>query len=69
MDFQVLIDNNYAEKSNCLLWQGTIYLRNRKTDKACDSFSQAKQIAATNNDRKHANEMITTYCTHTINNR
>jgi tetratricopeptide (TPR) repeat protein len=66
-DFQALIENNYEEKSNCLLWQGTIYLRNKKSDRACDYFNQAKQIAVSDDDKKQADEMISTYCSQTNN--
>ena len=68
-DFQSLVDNNYDEKSNCVLWQGTIYVRSGKTDKACAYFDKAKQIALTDDDRNEAGEMIKTYCGQTNNNR
>lgn len=69
IDFQTLVDNNYEEKSNCLLWQGTIYVRSGKTDKACTYFDNAKQAALTDDDRNEAIEMIKTYCGQTNNNR
>jgi tetratricopeptide (TPR) repeat protein len=69
LDFQTLIDKNYEEKSNCILWQGTIYIRSGKKDKACSYFDNAKQVALTDDDRNEANEMIKTYCGQSINNR
>jgi tetratricopeptide (TPR) repeat protein len=69
IDFQTLVDNDYEEKSNCILWQGTIYIRNGKTDKACKYFDNAKQVALSDDDRNEANEMIKTYCGQTNNNR
>lgn len=69
IDFQTLVDNNYEEKSNCLLWQGTIYIRSGKTDKACTYFDNAKQVALTNSDINEADKMIATYCRKTNNNR
>lgn len=69
IDFQTLIDKNYEEKSNCILWQGTIYIRSGKTDKACSYFDNAKQVALTDDDRNEANEMIKTYCGQSNNNR
>ncbi|QGW27803.1 tetratricopeptide repeat protein [Phnomibacter ginsenosidimutans] len=69
IDFQTLVDNNYEEKSNCLLWQGTIYVRSGKTEKACTYFDNAKQVALTDDDRNEATEMIKTYCGQTNNNR
>ncbi len=69
MDFQTLVDNDYEAKSNCVLWQGTIYVRIGRTDKACEYFDKAKQFALTDDERKEADEMIKTYCEQTNNNR
>ncbi|MFN8291882.1 MAG: tetratricopeptide repeat protein [Chitinophagaceae bacterium] len=69
IDFQTLVDNNYEEKSNCILWQGTIYVRIDKKDKGCEYFNKAKQIALTENDRNEAETMMKTYCRQTNNNR
>jgi len=69
IDFQTLVDNNYEEKSNCILWQGTIYEKSGKTDAACVCFDKAKQFASTEDDRKEADEMIKTYCGKKTNNR
>ena len=65
IDFQTLVNNNYSEKSNCILWQGTIYVKSGKTDKACDYFNNAKQVAITNDDKNDADKMIKTYCKQT----
>lgn len=62
LDFQTLIDNNYEEKSNCISWQGTIWIRDGKKDKACEYFAKSKQFALTKDDRQEADEMIKTYC-------
>lgn len=69
IDFQTLVDNSYEEKSNCVLWQGTIYVRNGKIDKACEYFNKAKQFALTDDDRNEADKMLKTYCGQTNNNR
>ncbi len=69
IDFQTLVDNSYEEKSNCVLWQGTIYLRSSKTDKACEYFGKAKQFALIDDDRNEADKMLKTYCGRTNNNR
>ncbi|MBL7731349.1 MAG: tetratricopeptide repeat protein [Chitinophagaceae bacterium] len=62
IDFQVLVDNNYEEKSNCLTWQGTIWVRSGKNDKACEYFQRAKSFATNNEDRQDADEYIKKYC-------
>jgi len=67
-DFQTLINSNY-EKSNCIMWQGTLWIKDGKTDKACEYFEKAKLLAQTDNDKHEANEMIKTYCGATNNNR
>jgi tetratricopeptide (TPR) repeat protein len=61
-DFQLLVDNNYAEKSNCILWQATLFIRANKTDKACEYFEKAKQFASSTEDRQQADTMLITYC-------
>lgn len=68
-DFQRLVDDNYEEKSNCMSWQGTIYIRSGKADKACEYFFKAKQFALSDEDRNDAEDMIKTYCGQTNNNR
>lgn len=61
-DFQILIANNYSEKSNCLLWQGTIYFKSGQSDKACAYFEDAKAAATTREDSTDADDMIKRYC-------
>jgi tetratricopeptide (TPR) repeat protein len=67
-DFQTLINSNY-EKSNCMVWQGTIWIKDGKPDRACEYFEKAKQLAQTDYDKQEAEEMIKTYCRTTNNNR
>jgi tetratricopeptide (TPR) repeat protein len=62
LDFQTLINNNYEEKSNCLGWQGTIWIRDGRKEKACNCFELAKQTARNESDLKEAEEMLKTYC-------
>ncbi len=69
LDFQTLIENNYEEKSNCTLWQGTIFVRIGKTEKGCGYFDKARQLALTDEDRSQADVMITTYCQHKDDSR
>jgi tetratricopeptide (TPR) repeat protein len=69
LDFKVLIDNNYSEKSNCLVWQGTIWVRDGKNEKACESFQKAKAVAITLEDSQEADDYIKEYCLQTNNNR
>jgi tetratricopeptide repeat protein len=60
-DFQTLVNSDY-EKSNCLTWQGTIWIRGGDKNKACEYFERAKQAASTEEDKQEANEFIKTYC-------
>jgi tetratricopeptide (TPR) repeat protein len=60
--FQKLVENNYEEISNCILWQGTIFVKTGDLDKACLYFETANRVAISDDDRNEANEMITTYC-------
>lgn len=69
VDFKVLIDNDYIEKSNCLIWQGNIWIRDGKDDKACESYQKAKAIAATEEDRMDADGYIKEYCLQVNDNR
>ncbi len=62
LDFQTLIDNNYEEKSNCILWQGTILVAYSKNEKACEYFERAKSLAADEGDIKEADKFIRQYC-------
>jgi tetratricopeptide (TPR) repeat protein len=68
-DFQTLVDNDYEFKSNCLIWQGTIYLRIGNNNKACSKFTEAKFAARTEQDMLDVKEMIVEYCDSTDNNR
>jgi len=56
-DFQILIDNNYEMKSNCILWEGTLFIKSGNKTKACEYFEKAKELGD-----DEANEMIATYC-------
>jgi tetratricopeptide (TPR) repeat protein len=60
-DFQVCIDNNY-EASNCALWQGNLWYKIGKKNKACDGYRKAKELAMEADDIKEADIMIDTYC-------
>ncbi|HEU4859655.1 MAG TPA: tetratricopeptide repeat protein [Chitinophagaceae bacterium] len=60
-DFQALIDINY-QKSNSLLWQGMLWIKNGENDKACEAFIMATQAASTNFDKDQADNMIDNYC-------
>jgi tetratricopeptide (TPR) repeat protein len=68
-DFQRLVDDNYEEKSNCMSWQGTIYIRSGNSNKACEYFYKSKQFALNDEDRNDADEMIKTYCGQTNSSR
>lgn len=68
LDFQMLVDNDYEEKSNCIIWQGTIWLRNGSKDKACEYFQKARAVATTDEDRQNAEKYINDYCLQTNNN-
>ena len=68
-DFQTLVDKGYGEKSNCILWQGTIYVRGGNPKKGCEYFYKAKQFASTVGDKEDADEMIKTYCKPKNNSR
>ena len=69
IDFKVLIDNDYTEKSNCLIWQGTIWVKDDNNDKACVSFKKAKEVATTEEDKQDAENYIQEYCLPRNNNR
>ena len=60
-DFRVLVDENY-EKSNCLLWQGILWIKGGDKKKACNLFNQAKKFALNEQDLEEANKFITEYC-------
>jgi tetratricopeptide (TPR) repeat protein len=61
-DFQSCIRSDYGQKSNCLLWQGEIYIRIGKKDKACFSFQKAKEFALNLYDSTGADNMFNEYC-------
>ena len=60
--FQTLIANNYEEKSNCLLWAGTIMIRYGKKEKACEYFNSAKLAAITSEDITEADRIFNENC-------
>jgi tetratricopeptide (TPR) repeat protein len=61
-DFQILLNTFYPEKSNCLLWQGALWIKQGKNDTACYYFKASQQTALTPDDKQQADKMITTYC-------
>ena len=61
-DFQELVDKGYREKSNCVLWQGTIYVRSGKREKGCEYFEKARQFALDSEAKGEADKMIGAYC-------
>jgi tetratricopeptide (TPR) repeat protein len=61
-DFGVLIANEYEEKSNCYLWQGSIIINSGDTTKACSYFSNAKQFANSKTLETEAEEMLVSFC-------
>ena len=60
-DFQSCIDN-YYQASNCLLWQGTIFMRQSNKDAACKKFNKAREIARSDDDINEADRMLKLYC-------
>ena len=60
-DFQICIDSRY-EVSNCTLWQGNLWYKAGKKDKACDAYKRAKEFATETDDIKEADIMINNYC-------
>jgi tetratricopeptide (TPR) repeat protein len=69
IDFQTLVDDNDEQKSNCIIWQGTLWVKIGKLEKACEYFHKAKQFANTTDDKQEADEMIKTYCSKISNSR
>jgi len=61
-DFNSLIANNYEEKGNCYLWQGSIILNNGDTSKACTYFASSKKYATNENVLQEAEKMLNAYC-------
>ena len=60
-DFQALVNSEY-EKSNCIAWQGTIWIRSDNKIKACEYFEKARQAASDEEDKQQTDEFIKTYC-------
>ena len=60
-DFERCIQNAY-EPSNSTVWQGMLYIKMGRKDKACDYFRKARQLAFTDDDKKEADDMLTSYC-------
>lgn len=59
-DFSILVAENY-EKNNCLLWQGSIWLKAGKKDSGCKYFQQAR-LFASEKDVREADRMIMENC-------
>jgi tetratricopeptide (TPR) repeat protein len=68
-DFQRAIENRYSDSSNCFLWQGVLFGRASKHEKACEYFEKAKKAAQTTAQQKEALDMINKYCIGTKHNR
>lgn len=68
-DFQEAIANGYPDSSNCLVWQGVLFGRGGKHEKACEYFEKAKKAAQTTSQQNEAIDMITKYCGATKSNR
>lgn len=60
-DFQACI-NDYYEVSNCTLWQGILYIKSNKKEKACEYFNKALQLSTTTDDSTEAQKMLLQYC-------
>lgn len=61
-DFQRLVDDDYEEKSNCMTWQGVIYVVSGYKETGCEYFFKARQYATNDEDSNNAQELINTYC-------
>ncbi|CAN5481343.1 hypothetical protein BH11BAC5_BH11BAC5_54540 [soil metagenome] len=61
-EFQKLVFVNYEQKSNCLLWEGSIMIRVVDSAKACYYFSKAKEFAKNEDDSLEAEKMLKLYC-------
>lgn len=68
-DFEYLVEKNYTEKSNCLLWQGIIFGEIGNRSKACEYFEKAKLSATNETELKIAQENINNNCKTDSNNR
>jgi tetratricopeptide (TPR) repeat protein len=60
-DFDRLVYKSY-EKSNCLLWQGIIWVRSGNNENACVKFNKAKEAATNESDQKEAETFIRDHC-------
>ncbi|MGN6247362.1 MAG: tetratricopeptide repeat protein [Ginsengibacter sp.] len=61
-DFDYLIANEYKEKSNCYLWQGSILLNRGDTVQACSKFKNAEKFANNKVVETQAEQMLDLYC-------
>ncbi len=61
-DFQTCIDRDYELKSNCYLWQGSIYARVGNKQKACELYSQGRFYAKDHEELGEAERLIKNYC-------
>lgn len=61
-DFDVLIASNYEEKSNCYLWQGSIWQNNGDSARACTCFTNAKAFANKKSIATEAENKLQAYC-------
>jgi tetratricopeptide (TPR) repeat protein len=68
-DFERVIQSRYSDSSNCFVWQGVLFGRAGKHEKACEYFEKAKKAAQTTAQQKEAIDMINKYCGGTKNNR
>jgi tetratricopeptide (TPR) repeat protein len=68
IDFQKAINNGYSDSTNCLVWQGVLFRRDGKNEKACEYFEKAKKAAQTTSQQNEAIDMINKYCRGTKNN-
>lgn len=62
IDFQRLVDADYEEKSNCMTWQGVIYVVGGYKETGCEYFIKARQFATNTEDKNNAQQLIDTYC-------
>jgi len=62
VDFKELIDN-YYEVSNCYLWQGVLWIKDGKSEKACEYFDKARLYARNEDEVQEADKMTKSYCT------
>jgi tetratricopeptide (TPR) repeat protein len=58
-NFQWAIKLKYYDTANCFLWQGHIFLRYAKPEKACALFQKAKELGD-----QEAQKLLNIYCQH-----